>query len=73
MTGRSQQPRTLPPGEWERLLRERVYLRPIPVPPTLHVMARRRIVIAGTDGPAADIDRVSSRTRSISGIGVSVA
>jgi hypothetical protein len=34
--------RTLPRAEWERLLRERVYLRPIPVAPALHQMARRR-------------------------------
>jgi len=36
--------RTLPPGEWERLLRERVYLRPIPVPAALHQIARARLV-----------------------------
>lgn len=34
--------RDLPRGEWERLLREPVYLRPLPAPVPLHVMGRRR-------------------------------
>jgi hypothetical protein len=36
--------RDLPHGEWERLLRERAYLRPLPAAVPLHVMGRRREV-----------------------------
>jgi hypothetical protein len=36
--------RDLPRGEWERLLREPSYRRPLPPPLPLHVMGRRREV-----------------------------
>jgi hypothetical protein len=49
---RSQPRRSLPPGEWERLLREKSYIRPLAAVPSLHQMARRRIVTAGTDSQA---------------------
>ena len=44
--------RALPPGEWERIMREKSYIRPLAAVPSLHEMARRRIVTAGTDSPA---------------------
>lgn len=55
MTARRKPPadaRTLPPRELERLLRQRSYIRPLDAVPPLHVMARRRTLIPGTDSPA---------------------
>ena len=34
--------RALPTREWERLMREKAYLRPLPPPPPLHLMGRAR-------------------------------
>jgi hypothetical protein len=48
-------PRDLPPGEWERLLRERSYLRPLPPPVPLHVMGRQRRPAARTAAPAGTV------------------
>lgn len=45
--------RDLPPREWERLLRERSYIRPLPAPVPLHVMARRREMAAPGERPGA--------------------
>lgn len=45
----AEQRRTLPRREWDRLMRQRSYIRPLDAVPPLHVMARRRIVAAATD------------------------
>ncbi len=44
--------RTLPLAEWDRLLRDKSYIRPLAAVPALHQMARRRMVTVGTDSPA---------------------
>lgn len=35
--------RSMAPGEWERLVRERAYIKPVPTVPALHQMARARL------------------------------
>ena len=35
-------------SEMDRLMRARAYIRPLPAPPPLHVMARHRGGVAGT-------------------------
>jgi hypothetical protein len=42
----------IPFAELDRLVRERSYLRPLAAVPSLHQMARRRIVPASTDSRA---------------------
>ncbi len=49
--------RTLPSGEWERLLRERSYLRPLPPPLSLHQMARRRSDLADENEQAEGVQQ----------------
>ncbi len=41
--------RSLPDAELDRLMRSRSLMRPLPVPPPLHVMAKRRRDLAGIE------------------------
>lgn len=50
-----QDARSLPPAEWERIVREKSYIRPLPPIVPLHRMAGARVAAAqGEDSPGDD-------------------